>query len=160
MRRFVLLSVLLLLASIRLPAADDFLDRLATCQTSWMDFKDDPVQKKKFAETFSAGFEPKGNDGSWTPKKPAMVIGLPVVRVYPESVGMGVGFSVVVDATFDQARAQIEKTVGKSLKNCENSEGMHTCELEVAEKRTILLLTGDTGKTRTTMLGCYYFYAK
>ena len=148
------------LAFVPVTAADDFLDRLATCQTSWMDFKDDPVQKKKFAETFNAGYEPKGNDGSWTPKKTAMVIGLPVVRVYPESVGMGVGFSVVVDTTFDKARAQIEKTIGKSLKNCENSEGMHTCELQVAENRTIMLLTGDTGKTKTTMLGCYYFYAK
>lgn len=156
----LILSLLLVLAFAPLPAADESIDRLATCQTSWMDFKDDPIQTKKFAQTFNAGFERKGNDGSWVPKKPATVIGLPVVRVYPQSVGMGVGFSVVVDATFDKARAQIEKTIGKSLKNCESGEGMRTCELEVAEKRTVTLLSGETGKTKQTLLGCYYFYAK
>ena len=93
------------------------------------------------------------------PKKPATVISFAVVRVYPQRVGMGVGFSVVVSATFDKVRAQIEKTIGKSLKNCESGEGMRTCELEVAEKRTVTLIAGETGKTKHTLFGCYYFYA-
>jgi hypothetical protein len=40
------------------------IERLATCQDSWRDWKDDPAQSKKVGE-----------------------------QVYPESVGMGVGFS-------------------------------------------------------------------
>jgi hypothetical protein len=37
---------------------------------------------------------------------------------------------------------------------------MRTCELEIGEKKTILLMAEDNVKSKTTLLGCYYFYAK
>jgi len=73
---------------------------------------------------------------------------------------MGVGFSLSVEATFDTARAELERLAGKTFKTCESGEGMKTCELTVAEKRTLMIVAGDNGKSKTTLLGCYYFYAK
>jgi hypothetical protein len=80
--------------------------------------------------------------------------------VYPESVGMGVGFSVVLDAAFDTARESLEKTLGKKLTDCEVSDGMRTCGLELEKEKTITLMAGEHDTKRRTLLGCYYFYAK
>ena len=73
---------------------------------------------------------------------------------------MGLGFSLTVDASFDTARAAFEKLAGKTFKTCESGEGMKSCELAVAEKRTLMIVAGDNGTSKTTLLGCYYFYAK
>ena len=73
---------------------------------------------------------------------------------------MGVGFSLAVDASFDKASAEFEKLAGKTFKNCETSEGMKSCELTIADKRTLMILGGDSAKSKTTLLGCYYFYAR
>jgi hypothetical protein len=40
------------------------------------------------------------------------------------------------------------------------SDNMRTCELEIGEKKTIFLMAEDNVKGKTTLLGCYYFYAK
>ena len=141
-------------------AADDLIEQLATCKTSWLDWKSDPVQSKKFAESFRAAFEHKPKDGSWTPKRTVLVAGLPVVQAFPESLGMGVGFSVIVDAPFDKARAQVEKVVGKKLKECETGDGMRSCALEIATKRTLTVMSGESGNSKQTLVGCYYFYEK
>ena len=97
---------------------------------------------------------------AWTPRKPILLGGLSVVEAFPESVGMGVGFSLTVEANFDKARAEFEKLAGKTFKNCETGEGMKSCELTLADKRTLMIVAGDNGKSPTTLLGCYYFYAK
>jgi len=94
------------------------IERLATCQDSWRDWKDDPAQSKRVGELFTTSFEQSGKDGSFAPKDKVQVVGLPVMLVYPESVGMGVGFSVVLDAAFDTAREHVEKTLGKKLTGC------------------------------------------
>ena len=73
---------------------------------------------------------------------------------------MGVGFSVTVDATFDTARTNLEKALGKPLTKCETSDGMRTCELDIAEKRTLMLMASDDPKASETLVGCYYFYEK
>ena len=141
--------------------ADDLLDQLVTCRVSWLDWKDDPVQGKKFADAIHAGFVQQPRGPAWTPKKPVAVLGMPVVEAFPESVGMGVGFSVTVDASFEKARGQMEKSAGKTFKECDSGEGMRTCELPIAEKRTLFLLSGESGKGKTTtLIGCYYFYAR
>jgi hypothetical protein len=46
------------------------------------------------------------------------------------------------------------------LSDCQAGEGMRTCELSVAEKRTIMLVSADPPNDRTTLAGCYYFYEK
>jgi len=141
-------------------AADDFLEQLATCRVSLLDWKDDPVQARKFAEALKGAFVQQPRGPAWTPRKPVTLGGLKVVEAFPESVGMGVGFSLTVEAPFDQARAEFEKLAGKTFKTCESGEGMKTCELAVAYKRTLTIAAGDNGKSKTTLLGCYYFYAK
>jgi hypothetical protein len=83
-----------------------------------------------------------------------------VAEAYPDSVGMGVGFSLTVDAPYDTARAAMEKALAKKLVHCEASDGMKTCELEVASQRTVTIMAGDRPKSRQTLIGCYYYYEK
>jgi hypothetical protein len=138
------------------------IERLATCQDSWLDWKErDPAQLKHFIDSFQRDFSPKETGGFFVPKASQTVAGLPVAQVYPESVGMGVGFSVVVDSGFDSTKKTLEQMIGKSLKKCEPpSDNMRTCELEIAPKKTIVLMAEDNPKSRKTLVGCYYLYAK
>ena len=98
-------------------AADNLsIERLATCQDSWLDWKEsDPVQLKKFAASFQSDFLRKEKDPFFVPKSNQTVVGLPVAQVFPESIGMAVGFSVVVNADFDRTRTSLAKKTGKSL---------------------------------------------
>jgi len=92
-------------------AADNLtIERLATCQDSWLDWKNsDPVRLKKFAESFQSDFLQKEKDPFFVPKSNQTVAGLPVAQVFPESIGMAVGFSVVVDANFDRTKTSLAK---------------------------------------------------
>ena len=144
-----------------LAADDDGLTRLALCQDSWAEWsKTDPDKLKAFGEHFRAAFAQHGNDAFAVPKRDVSVMGLRVTQAYPESVGMGVGFSLTVDATFDAARKAVEKGLGKALRECETGEGMRHCGLEVARQRTVMLMAEDKPASRHTLLGCYYFYEK
>jgi hypothetical protein len=160
MMRLVTVSLALLLSVVPARAADDLLQRLATCQDSWLDMKSDPDKIKQFVESFNAAFVQKQDAPSFVPKTRMLVAGLPVTEAYPESVGMGVGFSVVVDANFEKSKGALEKMTGKSLKQCETGDGMRTCALEIAEKRTLVIMADSDGKSGTTLLGCYYYYEK
>jgi hypothetical protein len=142
-----------------LPAIS-LVERLATCQDSWRDWKDDPARMQAMAGVFRKGFADQARDGSFAPKGKLLVVGLPVLQVYPESVGMGVGFSVVLDATFETARQHVEKALGRALTDCETGDGMRTCGLEIARERTITLMAGEQDMPRRTLLGCYYLYEK
>jgi hypothetical protein len=104
-------------------------------------------------------FKRHGNDAYAVPVKETSMAGLRIVQAYPGSVGMGVGFSVIVDAGYDKARMVLEHTIGKKLTKCEASDGMHSCELPIAEQRTITLMSADNEKNRT-LVGCYYYYEK
>jgi len=142
-------------------AEDTGLARMALCQDSWVDWsKTDPAKLKTFGEHFRANFSHKDNDAFATPKTETFVLGLRVVQVYPESVGMGVGFSATVDADFKMTRAALEKALGKKLAHCEKGDGMNACELPIAEKRTVTLMAEDSPKARQTLIGCYYYYEK
>jgi len=137
------------------------IERLALCQDSWLDWKNgNPAQLQKFKADFQANFLHRGNDPFFIPRSSQTVAGLPVVQVFPESVGMGVGFSVMVNTNFDNAKATLERKVGKLLRQCEVGDNMRTCELEIGEKRTLTLAAEDNPKSTTTLRGCYYFYAK
>jgi hypothetical protein len=138
------------------------IERLATCQDSWLDWKSsDPVQLKKFAASFQSDFLRKESDPFFVPKSSQTVAELPVAQVFPESIGMAVGFSIVVNANFDKTRTSLEKKIGKLFKKCDPpSDNMRTCALEIGEKKTILLMAEDNVKSTTTLFGCYYLYEK
>jgi hypothetical protein len=140
-------------------AADDLqISRLATCQDSWLEMKGDPVRTRALGEHFDASFTRKGN--SFVPRSTMTVGGLSVVEAYPESVGMGVGFSILVSAPFDRAKAAVENLAAARLEDCDTSDGMRTCGHEVGPKKTITLMTDAAGKSGKTLIGCYYYYEK
>jgi hypothetical protein len=60
----------------------------------------------------------------------------------------------------DTARKAIEQRIGKTLQKCSNGEGMRTCALEVGERKTLMLMADASGKSKTTLVGCYYYYEK
>jgi hypothetical protein len=155
-------ALIVLMAVVPVRAADDqSLERMATCRDSWLDWQTgDPAKLQKFGDRFRSEFSPHGNDAFAVPKAPMSVMGLRVEQAFPESVGMGVGFSLTVDAPFDRARESIEKALGKKLRHCETSDNMRACELQIAEKRTVTLMAEDDPKSTKALLGCYYFYEK
>ena len=153
-----------LVAATPAKAADNFgIERLATCQDSWLEWQSgNPAQLKKFIGDFGSAFvQKKDTDAFFVPKSNQTVAGLPLAQVFPESVGMAVGFSVTVNANFDKTKATVEKKLGKSFKKCEPpSDNMRTCELTIGEKKTVVLMAEDNPKSTTALFGCYYFYEK
>ena len=142
-------------------ANDSRIENLTLCRDSWLDWKNtDPSAFDSFGNYFRSEFAQHGDDGSFTPKSPLIIDGLKVTQVYPGSLGMGLGFSVLVDAPFDMTKQAVEHDLGKSLGHCEASDGMRSCELSIAEQRTVLLASNDPPNDMTTLVGCYYFYEK
>ena len=144
-----------------LGADDPRVENLALCRDSWLDWKNtDPAKLNSFGVYFRSAFAHDGNDAFFTPKSAMAINGLKVKQAFPESVGMGLGFSVLVDATFDVAKRALEQELGKPLRRCETGDGMRTCELPIAEQRTVTLMSGEPPNDKTTLVGCYYFYEK
>jgi hypothetical protein len=56
MKTVVLLALLSVLAIQAPRPVDTMIERLATCQDSWRDWKNDPVQTRKMAELFNTAF--------------------------------------------------------------------------------------------------------
>jgi hypothetical protein len=159
--RAAMLAVLLAAAAPANAADNNVIEGLATCQDSWIDWQaSDPAQLKKFVADFQANFTPHGNDAYFIPKSSQTVIGLPLAQVFPESIGMAVGFSVLVNANFNKTKATLESKIGKPLKCEPPSDNMRACALEIAEKKTVTLMAEDNAKSTTTLFGCYYFYEK
>ena len=136
------------------------LEAMATCKDSWLEWGANDARVSPYRESFRAQFTQKDGEHFFVPIGKVSVMGLPVERVYANTVGMGVGFSLSVDAPFDRTKAAVEKSLGKSLTKCETGEGMRTCELSIAEKRTVMLLGDSTGKVKSTLVGCFYYYEK
>jgi hypothetical protein len=163
--RAALLAIVVIVLEISVTsvrAADDpNIERMATCRDSWLDWKkNDQDQLKKFGDHLGSILSQEESSGSFPTKTDTSIAGLHVTRIFPESVGMGVGFSVVVGAPFDTTRKTAERIFGKPLKKCDSSDNMRTCELEIGEKRTFMLMAEENAKTPATLLGCYYYYEK
>jgi hypothetical protein len=142
-------------------AGDPRIERFALCRESWLDLQEsDPAALDSFGEVLHSEFTHDSSDGHLTPNSPVTVSGLNVTQVYPGSLGMGLGFSVIVDVPFGEAREAIERDLGQSLGGCEAGDGMQSCELPVADKRTVVLVAEDPPNDRTTLIGCYYYYEK
>src|ERR1700755_2928395 len=144
-------------------AADDAaLTRMALCRDSWAEWsKADTARFEAFRAHFMSAFSRHGDDPYFVPKANMSVARMRVLQAFPQSVGMGVGFSLTVDAPFDAARKALETALGKKLAKCETGEGMRSCALEIARQRTVMAMAEDPPKSRSsTLIGCYYFYEK
>ena len=140
---------------------DVSLTRMATCRDSWFDLqKSDPAGLQAFGQRLHAGFSQHDNDAFVVPKSRTEVLGLRVTQLFPDSVGMGVGISMTVSARFDEAKLRMEKALGKRFAHCDSSDGMRSCELQIAEKRNVMLMAEDDPEATSTLIGCYYFYEK
>jgi hypothetical protein len=159
-----LAGLLLVLPCAGAPAfgADDAgIERMAICKDSWLDWKKgDPERLAALGDHIRTGFSQHGNDPFLVPKSSLSIAGLRVTQLYPDSVGMGVGLSVSVDAPFDETRRKLETVLGKPLGQCETSDGMRTCALKISDMRTVMVMAADKPKTATTLVGCYYYYEK
>jgi len=143
-----------------LGADNDSIQRMALCQDSWLEWnKSAPALLKTFADQFRSEFSSSSDDSYFIPKTSVTIAGLPVVQAFPQSVGMGVGFSLAVASDFQTARKRVEAMLGKAVNKCEASDGMHSCELDIAEQRTVMLMAEDDVDNKT-LIGCYYYYEK
>ncbi len=159
--RLVSSLVLSFLAISNAHAADNkLLLQLATCEESWMDWGKSSPKVDDFRKLFTEDFKRKDRDPGFTPLKPASILGFNITEAYPESVGMGVGFSVLVEAEYDKVKASLEKQVGKAIGACGKEGDSRSCEHKIGEKKTLVLFEGGRGKNAKTLFGCYYFYAK
>lgn len=162
--KFVSLTGLLLAlagATPALGADDSAIERMLTCKDSWLDWKKgDPERLAALGDHIRTGFSQHENDPFLVPKAATSIAGLRVTQLYPDSVGMGVGLSASVAATFDETRRKLEAELGKPLGGCETGDGMRTCTLKISDMRTIMVMAEDNPKSATTLVGCYYYYEK
>lgn len=152
---------LLAIALTAVPAATDpRIADLALCRESWLEWKtSDPARLANLAAFLQSNFLP-GRYDSLAPKSAMSVAGLRVTNVLPDSVGMGVGFSVLVEAPFDATRRAVERELGRPFHNCEASDGTRSCELELGPQRTVTVAADVPQQSRTTLIGCFYVYEK
>lgn len=137
----------------------DRLVKFATCQDSWLEWKDDARRTDQYVESFDQGFTRIEEEAAFLPKDALVALGFPVTKVYPQSVGMGVGFSILLAAPLQQVRVQVEKLVGKPLQ-CSVDEGMTSCSIELAEKKSVMLASEGDAAEKSSLLGCFYYYEK
>ena len=152
---------LYLLAAAAVPAhawSEPNLESMVTCQESWLDWKSDPARGEQFGQNLRAGFTAQ-KEGFLVPRAKTALFGLPVKRVYPESVGMGIGFSVAVASSFDTSRAAVEKKLGKPLVCEADNEEVRACQTELGTNKTVMVVS-DTGDTKNALIGCFYYYEK
>lgn len=140
-------------------AEDLYLGKLATCQDSWFDWEDDDRRMGQFADRFNTNYTRIEEEPAFLPKVPGKVLGFPLVKVYPQSVGMGVGFSLELEGPFAEIRSEVEGRLGKPLE-CSDSDGMTSCGMELGENKTVMLTASGDGADAVNLLSCYYYYEK
>ena len=159
------LTVGLLAAALLMTSAVDAADNktivaMATCQDSWLDWVPGSGQSEKFVRDMKQSFTQKPDADAYTPLRPTTYLGRQITAVQPESVGMALGFSLAVEASFGDMKKAIENHMKKTFEKCNPSGDGNSCEMEIAEKKTIFLM-GSADKTqRGVLTGCYYYYEK
>lgn len=131
--------------------------RLAMCQDAWVDWKGDNARMTAYVDRFKTRFTRAAGESAFVPVAPVKVLGFPVVKVYPQSLGTSVGFSLVLDAPLAKVRAELERATGKTLE-CSESEGTLYCGAPLDDGKTLTLSSGDHGQARQSLLGCAYHY--
>jgi hypothetical protein len=132
---------------------------LATCQVSWLPWLDDKRRMTAYIDGFDADYTRSEDEPAFLPKGPSKLMGFPLIKVYPQSVGMGVGFSLQLAGTLAKVRVEVEHLLGKPL-DCSVSDEMTSCGFELDPKRTITLAADGDGTGKTSLLGCFYYYEK
>ena len=162
--RVTLLALALLMGGVAPQGTSDSpfnLERLATCRDSWFEWKDDQARMTAIVAGLQAAYhQQQDTDAFVVPNQKTTLLGLPVLRVFPNSIGMAVGFSVMVSGSFDAAKKAVEGTIHKPLGKCEANDEMRTCSLEIAEKKALLLLGDSNGKSKEVLVGWFDFYEK
>jgi len=162
MKSILTVTTLALLCAWTAPAgaADDaLLQRMTLCQDSWLDWKNDEARLTRFVSEVESRFSHDTRGPGFAPKAPIKAFGLPVAQLFPQNVGMALGFSMLVNADFAQARSSLESQLGRKM-TCESGAEGRGCELKIGEKKTVVLMSDENGKSRQTLLGCYYYYEK
>lgn len=140
-------------------AEETWFGKLATCQETWFDWKDDDRRMSQYIDRFNANFTHGEEDPAFLPKGPGKVLGFPLIKVYPSSVGTGVGFSLQLGGQLARIQKEVEHQLGKSL-DCSSSDGMTSCGLELGENKSVVLMAFGEGDAAINLLGCYYTYEK
>ncbi|MEO7935022.1 MAG: hypothetical protein ABIR27_02080, partial [Dokdonella sp.] len=107
-------------------AEEAYFGKLATCQESWYGWKDDELRMSRYLESFDKNFSHGEEDPAFLPKGPGKVLGFPLIKVYPSSVGTGVGFSLQLGGQLARIQKEVEHQLGTSLE-CSSSDGMTSC---------------------------------
>jgi hypothetical protein len=161
MKPLYLASVFIFLLSIfpNVQAEEDkTLLPMLTCQESWLDWKQDPDKGKPFFDAIQLKFHPDTRENFLIPNQATSILGHNISRVYPDSVGMALGFSVVVDSSFEKLKTSLEKQMGKSFEHCDTADNTKSCEHKIGKNKTIVLMVGD--EKQQSLFGCYYYYEK
>lgn len=66
--------------------------------------------------------------GTFESIKPLSILGYPILRLYPQSVGMRLGYSVIVNAIFEATKASLEKQMDKPVDRCQVATEGQSCE--------------------------------
>lgn len=136
---------------------EHFLGQMATCQQSWFEWKDDDARMTQYMDRFTARFAAIEDEPAYLPKAALQTLGFPVIKVYPQSVGMGVGFSLQLAGQTDAIRREVEQRIGHPLE-CSTEDGMTSCGTELGENKTLVLMTSGAGVDAVHQLGCFYLY--
>lgn len=134
------------------------LQKLATCEDSWYDLRRDAARMQAIGAALRAQFTPQDRNPAWKPNGPVSWLGAEVLELTPESVGMGLGFAVTLKSPLASVQPAYERQLGQALGRCEVGDGMRTCELKLADKRTAVLMAPLNKPELGTLVGCYYFY--
>lgn len=138
-------------------AGEPVLSRLATCQDTWSGWQEGDPRMDRYVAFFENGYTRDDDAASFTPKAPTTSMGFSVTNVFPQSVGMGVGFSVTLVGGYAQIQMAVESELKQPM-DCSTSDGMKSCVVGLAADRIVMLTSADNGAAPSSLLGCFYRY--
>lgn len=134
------------------------LQKLATCEDSWYDLRQDQARMESIGVALRSQFAPQDRSPVWKPTGPVTWLGAEVLEMTPQSVGMGLGFALTLKSPASTVQPAYERALGQAMERCESGDGMRSCERKLAEKRTAVLMSPLSRPELGTLVGCYYFY--
>jgi len=133
----------------------DWLLEMATCQKTWLDWERDRVKMQEYYDKVSIDFKKPDEEHYYIPRSDQTILGYSIKRLYPSNVGMGLGFSVLIDQPFLDVKESIESQTDIQYDRCENSHGK-ACQKKIAQKKKAMLIETDG----LLLFGCYYHYQR
>jgi hypothetical protein len=152
---------LLAAATVPTPAAElnEALQRLATCQDSWLDWRRDEAAMRRFGQQLMAQFRHDDKRQVWLPQGSVQWLGLEVTEVTPQSMGMALGFGLTLKGRIDDIRPAYERVLGRAMEGCAKEADMSSCELRLGDKKTAVVMAPTRHADQGALMGCYYYYA-